>query len=55
MLAAEQETVLALRDDGVIADDIMRRIQRDLDLETILLDTSEPVSATASDIPSSNG
>jgi CPA1 family monovalent cation:H+ antiporter len=55
MLAVEQDTVLALRDDGVIADDIMRRIQRDLDLETILLDTSEPVSATASDVPSSNG
>ena len=52
MLAAEQNTVLALRDDGVIADDVMRRIQRDLDLETMLLETSEPVSETVSDVPS---
>ena len=52
MLAAEQNTILALRDDGVIADDVMRRIQRDLDLETMLLETSEPVSETVSDVPS---
>ena len=45
-------TVLELRDDGVIADDVMRRIQRDLDLETMLLETSEPVSETVSDVPS---
>lgn len=52
MLVAEQDVVLALRDNGVIADDVMRRIQRDLDLETMLLATSEPVSETVSDIPS---
>jgi CPA1 family monovalent cation:H+ antiporter len=52
MLAAELDTVLTLRDDGVIADDVMRRIQRDLDLETMLLETSEPVSETVSDVPS---
>lgn len=51
MLDAEQATVLKLRDDGVLADDIMRRIQRDLDLETMLLETSEPVSDSAGDIP----
>ncbi len=34
MLDAEEEAILALRDRGVIADDVMRRIQRDLDLET---------------------
>jgi CPA1 family monovalent cation:H+ antiporter len=54
MLLVEQDTVLALRDDGVLADDIMRRIQRDLDLETLLLDSREPVSTTASDVPSSS-
>jgi CPA1 family monovalent cation:H+ antiporter len=52
MLSAEQNTILALRDDGVIADDVMRRIQRDLDLETMLLETNEPVSETISDVPS---
>ena len=52
MLAAEQEAILTLRDDGVIADNVMRRIQRDLDLETMLLETSEPVSETVSDVPS---
>jgi Fe-S oxidoreductase len=48
MLAVELDTVLTLRDDGVISDDVMRRIQRDLDLETMLLETSEPVSETVS-------
>jgi monovalent cation/hydrogen antiporter len=52
MLAAEQDNVVALRDSGVIADDVMRHIQRDLDLEAKLLETSEPVSETVSDIPS---
>ena len=53
MLAAEQDAILGLRDDEVIADDVMRRIQRDLDLEAMLLETSEPVSETVRDIPSS--
>lgn len=43
MLKAEQQAVLDQRDKGVIGDDVMRRILRDLDLETILLETSEPV------------
>ena len=43
MIRAEQETLLRLRDEGVLADDVMRSIQRDLDLETMLLETSEPV------------
>jgi hypothetical protein len=30
----------------------MRRIQRDLDLETMLLETSEPVIETVSEVPS---
>jgi hypothetical protein len=36
----------------VIADDVMRGIQRDLDLETMLLETSEPVIETVSEVPS---
>ena len=52
MLLAEQEAILDLRDRGVIADDVMRRIQRDLDLETMLLETSEPVIETVSEVPS---
>jgi CPA1 family monovalent cation:H+ antiporter len=50
MLKAEQQAVLDQRDRGVIGDDVMRRILRDLDLETILLETSEPVIETAGDI-----
>jgi Na+/H+ antiporter len=52
MLAAEQESVLDLRDRGVIGDGVMRRIQRDLDFETMLLETSEPVIEPASEVPS---
>ena len=52
MLAAEQQAILDLRDSGVIGDDVMRRIQRDLDLETMLLETSEPVIDTVSEVPS---
>ena len=52
MLRVEQETILDLRDRGVIADDVMRSIQRDLDLETMLLETSEPVIETVSEVPS---
>jgi hypothetical protein len=47
MLRAEQQAILDLRDRGVIADDVMRNIQRDLDLESMLLETSEPVVETA--------
>jgi hypothetical protein len=52
MLSAEQEAILQLRDRGVIADDVMRGIQRDIDLETMLLETSEPVIETVSEVPS---
>jgi CPA1 family monovalent cation:H+ antiporter len=52
MLDAEQKAVTRLRDRGVIGDDVMRRIQRDLDLETMLLETSEPVIETVSEVPS---
>lgn len=52
MLSAEQGAVLDLRDRGVIADNVMRRVQRELDLETMLLETSEPVIETVSEVPS---
>ncbi len=52
MLGAEQRAIAELRDNGVIADDVMRRIQRDLDLETMLLETSEPVIESVSEVPS---
>jgi Na+/H+ antiporter len=55
MLNAEQKAVLDLRDRGVIADDVMRRIERDLDLETLLLETSEPVIETVSEVSSAIG
>ncbi len=51
MVDAEQKAVTDLRDRGVIGDDVMRRIQRDLDLETMLLETSEPVIETVSEVP----
>jgi monovalent cation/hydrogen antiporter len=52
MLKAEQAAVLDLRDRGIIDDDVMRRIQRDLDLETMLLETSDPVTETPSEVAS---
>jgi CPA1 family monovalent cation:H+ antiporter len=36
MLAAERRELVRLRDEGFIADDVMRRIQRELDLEQML-------------------
>jgi monovalent cation/hydrogen antiporter len=50
---AERRAVIGLRDQGVIGDDVMRRIQRDLNLEAMLLDTREPVVEAPSDVPSS--
>ena len=52
MLEAEQQAVIDLRDRGVIGDDVMRRIQRDYDLETMLLETSEPVIEPVSEVSS---
>jgi Na+/H+ antiporter len=37
MLEAEREALVRMRDDGVIADDVMRRLQGDLDIEESLL------------------
>lgn len=52
MLRAEEEAVLDLRDQGVIDDDVMRRIQRDLDFESMLLETREPVIDLPSEVSS---
>lgn len=40
MIGAERRAIIDLRDRGVIGDDVMRRIQRDLDLETMMLESA---------------
>jgi monovalent cation/hydrogen antiporter len=35
VVAAQREAVIRLRDDGVIGDDALRRVERDLDLEAV--------------------
>jgi CPA1 family monovalent cation:H+ antiporter len=39
VLEAEREAVIALRDQGTISDDVMRKIERELDLEEISKET----------------
>jgi len=41
MIGAERSELLRLRDENVISDEVMRRIQRDLDLEQVLLESSQ--------------
>ncbi len=41
MIEDEREALVRLRDQGVIGDHAMRRVQRDLDLETMLLESGE--------------
>jgi Na+/H+ antiporter len=41
MIEGEREALVQLRDQGVIGDDVLRRVQRDLDLETMLLESAE--------------
>jgi Na+/H+ antiporter len=43
MLAAERRAVISLRDQGAISDEVMVEVQRDLDLEEVLLESSEAV------------
>ncbi len=50
---AERRAVIALRDQSIIGDDVMARIQRDLDLEAMLLDTPEPVQEPPTEVLSS--
>jgi hypothetical protein len=37
LLVLGRQAVVTLRDDGVISDEVLRRIQRDLDLEEVQL------------------
>ena len=50
MIAAEQQALLDLRDNGTIGDDVMTSINRELDLEQILLDSSQPVLEPAREV-----
>lgn len=50
MIRAEQQALLTLRDRGEIGDDVMRRVQRELDLEQVLLDSPEPVQEPSSEV-----
>ncbi|HEX5438830.1 MAG TPA: Na+/H+ antiporter [Gemmatimonadaceae bacterium] len=47
IVSAERRAIIQLRDLGEIGDDILRRIQRDLDLETVLAGTDETRPADA--------
>ena len=41
MIDAERRAIVDLRDRGAIGDEVLRRVQRDLDLETMLLESGE--------------
>jgi CPA1 family monovalent cation:H+ antiporter len=41
MISAERQAIVKLRDEGAIGDEVLRRVQRDLDLETMLLESGE--------------
>ena len=49
MIHAERRALLELRDRGEIGDDVMRGVQRELDLEQVLLDSPEPVVESSSE------
>ena len=51
MLAAERDALLKLRDENVISDDVMRDIQRDLDLEQILIESRETAQGVMEEAP----
>jgi CPA1 family monovalent cation:H+ antiporter len=40
MIESERHALIRLRDRGVIGDDVLRKLQRDLDLETMLLESA---------------
>ncbi|HEY4130372.1 MAG TPA: Na+/H+ antiporter [Gemmatimonadaceae bacterium] len=48
---AERKAVIDLRDNGTIGDDVMRRVQRELDLESMMLDSIEDDVAEPYDEP----
>jgi CPA1 family monovalent cation:H+ antiporter len=41
MIDAERRAIIELRDQHAIGDEVLRRVQRDLDLETMLLESGE--------------
>jgi CPA1 family monovalent cation:H+ antiporter len=41
MIEDERQALIRLRDQGVIGDDVLRRVQRELDLETMMIELSE--------------
>jgi hypothetical protein len=41
IIGAERLALIELRDSGAIGDEVLRRVQRDLDLETMLLEAGE--------------
>jgi hypothetical protein len=41
MIDAERRAIIDLRDQHAIGDEVLRRVQRDLDLETMLLESGE--------------
>jgi CPA1 family monovalent cation:H+ antiporter len=45
MIRGERDALIRLRDENVIADEVMRRIQRDLDLEQTLLESPDALDA----------
>ena len=51
MIAAERDALLKLRDENVISDDVMREIQRDLDLEQILIESRESAQGALEEVP----
>lgn len=56
MIAAERAEVIRLRDEGEIGDEVLRRVQQDLDLEEVLLaGPEEEAKPTRSHIKSHGG
>lgn len=51
MIDAERRSLRDLRDNGEIGDDVMERVERELDLEQLLLDGPQPVVELADDAP----
>ncbi len=49
MIGAERRSLRDLRNEGDIGDDVMLRVERELDLEQLLLDGAQPVVEMASD------
>ena len=50
MIDAEQAALVDLRDRGEIGDDVMRSVQRELDLEEELLANRDPVVEPATEV-----